>query len=72
MRAAVNGSISFALETGEHVDAVAIGHERTILPSLRLAGRQSPRSSKSNDRVRWRRIIIKRGDDVGRRISIRV
>ena len=72
MRAAVNGSISFALETSAHVDAVAIGHERTILPSLRLAGRQSPRSSKSNDRVRWRRIIIKRGDDVGRRTSIRV
>ncbi|MCC8941914.1 universal stress protein [Bradyrhizobium sp. Arg62] len=36
VRAAVNGSISFALGTGAHLDAVAIGYERTIIPVIAL------------------------------------
>ncbi|MCC8959668.1 universal stress protein [Bradyrhizobium sp. Pear77] len=36
VRAVVNGSISFALSTGAHLDVVAIGYERTIIPLLAL------------------------------------
>ncbi|SDJ12719.1 hypothetical protein SAMN05216338_104041 [Bradyrhizobium sp. Rc2d] len=50
---AVNGPISFALGMGAHLGAVAVGYGRTIVRSLRSAGRQSLRSSKSNGRVRW-------------------
>ncbi|MCP1854318.1 MULTISPECIES: universal stress protein [unclassified Bradyrhizobium] len=35
-RAAINGSISFALSTGAHLDVVAIGYERTIIPLLAI------------------------------------
>ncbi|MGN8544505.1 universal stress protein [Bradyrhizobium sp. C9] len=38
VRAAVNGSISFALSTGAHLDVVAIGYERTIIPLAALSG----------------------------------
>ncbi|MGY3443402.1 universal stress protein [Bradyrhizobium sp. USDA 4473] len=38
VRAAVNGSISFALSTGAHLDAVAIGYERIIVPLAALGG----------------------------------
>ncbi|OMI06498.1 universal stress protein UspA [Bradyrhizobium brasilense] len=34
--AAINGSISFALKTGAHLDVVAIGYERTIIPLLAI------------------------------------
>jgi len=53
VRAAVNGPISFALGIGAHLGAVAVGYGRTIMRSLRSAGRQSLQSSKSNGRVRW-------------------
>ncbi|MCP1835201.1 nucleotide-binding universal stress UspA family protein [Bradyrhizobium sp. USDA 4532] len=36
VRAAINGSISFALSTGAHLDVVAIGYERTIIPLLAI------------------------------------
>ncbi|MGY3488223.1 nucleotide-binding universal stress UspA family protein [Bradyrhizobium sp. USDA 4011] len=36
VRAAINGSISFALSTGAHLDVVAIGYERTIIPLLAM------------------------------------
>ncbi|TKV73893.1 universal stress protein [Bradyrhizobium elkanii] len=38
VRAAVNGSISLALSTGAHLDVVAIGYERTIIPLAALSG----------------------------------
>ncbi|WP_342723621.1 universal stress protein [Bradyrhizobium sp. B097] len=38
VRATVNGAISFALSTGAHLDVVAIGYERTILPLVGLSG----------------------------------
>ncbi|VIO69915.1 hypothetical protein CI1B_30350 [Bradyrhizobium ivorense] len=38
VRATVNGSISFALSTGAHLDVVAIGYERTIIPLAALSG----------------------------------
>ncbi|WP_246787853.1 universal stress protein [Bradyrhizobium sp. CCBAU 53421] len=38
MRATVNGSISFALSTGAHLDVVAIGYERTMIPLAALSG----------------------------------
>ncbi|WP_342710167.1 universal stress protein [Bradyrhizobium sp. B124] len=38
VRATVNGAISFALSTGAHLDVVAIGYERTILPLIGLSG----------------------------------
>lgn len=38
VRAAVDGSISFALSTGAHLDVVAIGYERTIAPLVALGG----------------------------------
>ncbi|NEU94341.1 universal stress protein [Bradyrhizobium sp. UFLA 03-164] len=36
VRAAINGSISFAQSTGAHLDVVAIGYERTIIPLLAI------------------------------------
>ncbi|MGY3573365.1 universal stress protein [Bradyrhizobium sp. USDA 4504] len=38
VRATVNGSISFAQITGAHLDAMAIGYERTIIPLAALGG----------------------------------
>ncbi|KRP93708.1 universal stress protein UspA [Bradyrhizobium pachyrhizi] len=38
VRATVNGSISFAQSTGAHLDAMAIGYERTIIPLAALGG----------------------------------
>ncbi|MCP3416236.1 universal stress protein [Bradyrhizobium brasilense] len=38
VRATVNGSISFAQSTGAHLDVLAIGYERTIIPLAALGG----------------------------------
>lgn len=53
MRAAVNGSTSIALSTSAHLDAVAIGYERTSFAHCARLGDSHFGLRNSNARVLW-------------------